>query len=109
MSFLALGSLGFFISIHSTSRILQYNDTNLHDNFNTTWIGQSMDRQCTLCLAACRKLAAAVVLGFESDWRRLLDVEKATAGVQVELLDVVLRNMSILKSWAVISLESATL
>jgi hypothetical protein len=67
-----------------------------------------MDRQCTLCLAACRKLAAAVVLGFESDWRRLLDVEKATAGVQVELV-VVLRNMSILKSWVVISLESATL
>ncbi len=108
MSFLALGSLGFFISIHSTSRILQYNDTNLHDNFNTTWIGQSMDRQCTRCLAACRKLAAAVVLGFESDWQRLLDVEKATAGVQVELV-VVLRNMSILKSWVVISLESATL
>jgi len=108
LSFLALGSLGFFISIHSTSRILQYNDTNLHDNFNTTWIGQSMDRQCTRCLAACRKLAAAVVLGFESDWQRLLDVEKATAGVQVELV-VVLRNMSILKSWVVISLESATL
>lgn len=108
MPFLALGSLGFFISIHSTSRILQYNDTNLHENFNTTWIGQSMDRQCTRCLAACRKLAAAVVLGFESDWRRLLDVEKATAGVQVELV-VVLQNMSILKSWVVISLESATL
>jgi hypothetical protein len=67
-----------------------------------------MDRQCTLCLAACRKLAAAVVLGFESDSRRLLDVQKATAGVQVELV-VVLRNMSILKSWVVISLESATL
>jgi len=96
------------ISNENLGEFLQYNDTDLHDNFNTTWIGQSMDRQCTLCLAACKKLAAAVVLGFASDSRRLLDVEKATAGVQVELV-VVLRNMSILKSWVVISLESATL